>query len=48
MTDRGKEATRMSTRLFTLYVLLATVAVSLLAAAAPLVAFAANGGPGGP
>ena len=48
MTDRGKEATRMSAKLFTFRVLLATVAVSLLAAAAPLVAFAANAGPGGP
>lgn len=38
----------MSAKLFTLGVLLATVAVSLLAAAAPLAAFAANAGPGGP
>lgn len=38
----------MSAKLFTFRVLLATVAVSLLAAAAPLVAFAANAGPGGP
>jgi hypothetical protein len=48
MTDRGKEVARMSAKLVTLRALLVTLAVAMLAAAAPLAAFAANGGPGGP